>query len=201
MKLTGRRGSRWNERTALGTYELHHGPNMTPMVDVVMVILVFFMASAAILGPEWFLNAGLVRRSATAPPTSENLVTVRVIMKPAPTPGSDASAEQRDQLSFEAIARASGSQQSGAGGADPSSVRLESFSKVFGSSELAQYVRTLGEFARERRVIVTLAPTASVDYESVIGAYEQFRRQPFAAVGVESDLDQQPGEVLPEAGP
>jgi biopolymer transport protein ExbD len=32
---------------------------MTPMVDVVMVILVFFMASAVFLGPEWFLRTAI----------------------------------------------------------------------------------------------------------------------------------------------
>jgi len=35
------------------------GPNMTPMVDVVLVILIFFMASTAFIGPEWFLRAAL----------------------------------------------------------------------------------------------------------------------------------------------
>ena len=35
------------------------GPNMTPMVDVTLVILIFFMASASILGHEWFLRADL----------------------------------------------------------------------------------------------------------------------------------------------
>lgn len=36
-----------------------HWPSMTPMVDVVLVILVFFMASAAFLGPEWLLPVGV----------------------------------------------------------------------------------------------------------------------------------------------
>ncbi len=35
------------------------GPNMTPMVDVTLVILIFFMASASIAGHEWFLRAHL----------------------------------------------------------------------------------------------------------------------------------------------
>jgi biopolymer transport protein ExbD len=35
------------------------GPNMTPMVDVTLVILIFFMASASIAGHEWFLRADL----------------------------------------------------------------------------------------------------------------------------------------------
>lgn len=35
------------------------GPNMTPMVDVVLVILIFFMAATTIVGQEWFLEADL----------------------------------------------------------------------------------------------------------------------------------------------
>ncbi len=36
-----------------------YGPNLAPMVDVVLVILVFFMASIVFVGPEWFLPAAL----------------------------------------------------------------------------------------------------------------------------------------------
>jgi biopolymer transport protein ExbD len=55
------RGGTLRARTARGHASLHFGPNMTPMVDVVMVILVFFMASAAFLGPEWMLKSLLPR--------------------------------------------------------------------------------------------------------------------------------------------
>lgn len=34
---------------------------MTPMVDIVMVILIFFMAATTFAGDEFFLGAGLVR--------------------------------------------------------------------------------------------------------------------------------------------
>ena len=47
--------------TRCTTTPLHFGPNMTPMVDVVMVILIFFMASAAFMGDEWFLHGDPVR--------------------------------------------------------------------------------------------------------------------------------------------
>ncbi len=40
-------------------HSLHFGPNMTPMVDIVLVILIFFMATAAFLGSEWFLRAAI----------------------------------------------------------------------------------------------------------------------------------------------
>lgn len=52
-------------RNARAQWDLHYGPNMTPMVDVVMVILIFFMASASVLGPEWFLKTALPRARAT----------------------------------------------------------------------------------------------------------------------------------------
>lgn len=42
-------------------------PNMTPMVDVTLVILIFFMASSTITGPEWFLRAALPEPAEPAP--------------------------------------------------------------------------------------------------------------------------------------
>ena len=57
----------FRRRSALHTWELHFGPNMTPMVDVVMVILIFFMASATFAGSEWFLRTALPRPAAEAP--------------------------------------------------------------------------------------------------------------------------------------
>jgi len=59
----------WRRRDARTSYEAHVGPNMTPMVDVVMVILIFFMASTVILGPEMLLAAGLEDKAKTDQPT------------------------------------------------------------------------------------------------------------------------------------
>jgi biopolymer transport protein ExbD len=53
------RARAFQNRGALRRWELRFGPNMTPMVDVVMVILIFFMAATALLGPEWFLRTAL----------------------------------------------------------------------------------------------------------------------------------------------
>ena len=65
-------------KTALQVYEGHIGPNMTPMVDVVMVILIFFMASASILGPTWLLRSTLPPNSAAVQPPKDELVRIRV---------------------------------------------------------------------------------------------------------------------------
>jgi biopolymer transport protein ExbD len=45
---------------------------MTPMVDVVMVILVFFMAAASFVGPEWFLRATLPAEGAAGGGANES---------------------------------------------------------------------------------------------------------------------------------
>lgn len=49
----------WTRRSVLDRAPGAGVPNMTPMVDVTLVILIFFMASATIAGPEWFLRAAL----------------------------------------------------------------------------------------------------------------------------------------------
>lgn len=57
---------RFRLRTATTVAARDFGPNMTPMVDVVMVILIFFMAGTTILGPEWFLGAQVEQDLAAA---------------------------------------------------------------------------------------------------------------------------------------
>jgi hypothetical protein len=68
--------------------DLHHAPNMTPMVDVVMVILVFFMASSAVLGPEWFIKSALPLRSNADGSASEAL-RLEFTLRSAPIEGAD----------------------------------------------------------------------------------------------------------------
>ena len=45
------------KRSKIGMHSAHHvGPNMTPMVDVVMVILIFFMLGSSFTSPVWYLT-------------------------------------------------------------------------------------------------------------------------------------------------
>lgn len=53
-------------RTARGHREERFGPNMTPMVDIVLVLLIFFMAGTTFLGQEWFIPSELMRRGTGA---------------------------------------------------------------------------------------------------------------------------------------
>jgi biopolymer transport protein ExbD len=76
-------------RSALSVYESHHGPNMTPMVDVVMVILIFFMASAAMLGPEWFLASSIAKPNTVSKPADPaNTRRFEVGVLPSPDGGA-----------------------------------------------------------------------------------------------------------------
>lgn len=74
--------SSFRQRSARAVYEAHQGPNMTPMVDVVMVILIFFMASTAIVGPEWFVRSSLpVVAPATANDPDQPPTRLRIVLE------------------------------------------------------------------------------------------------------------------------
>lgn len=90
-------GGGFRRRGAADRASLHLGPNMTPMVDVVMVILVFFMASAAFVGPEWFLAAQTVERKpeVTTTPAGGNsqqprAPVLRIVLKAGAAGGGSA---------------------------------------------------------------------------------------------------------------
>jgi biopolymer transport protein ExbD len=46
-----------HRRGILKKMQVHIGPNMTPMVDVVMCILIFFMLGTSLTAPELFLKS------------------------------------------------------------------------------------------------------------------------------------------------
>jgi biopolymer transport protein ExbD len=83
MALPGSSHSGFRNRSARALTEAHAGPNMTPMVDVVMVILIFFMASTAILGPEWFIKTALptVRENPNATPNPDAPPPLRITLR------------------------------------------------------------------------------------------------------------------------
>jgi biopolymer transport protein ExbD len=60
----------FRRRSARHSWELTYGPAMTPMVDVVMVILIFFMASATFAGMEWFLKTALPKQGVVERPAT-----------------------------------------------------------------------------------------------------------------------------------
>ncbi|MBS0188893.1 MAG: biopolymer transporter ExbD [Planctomycetes bacterium] len=74
------RAHAFRRRNALTLHEESYAPNMTPMVDVVMVILVFFMASASVLGPEWLLKTALPPAKPSVVKVPEQLIRVELLL-------------------------------------------------------------------------------------------------------------------------
>lgn len=70
----------YRDRSAAGVHAASM-PNMTPMVDVVMVILVFFMATASVMGPEWLLKTALPSKSSAKAAPAE-IIPVRLTITP-----------------------------------------------------------------------------------------------------------------------
>ena len=93
----------WRRRNALALYDSHYGPNMTPMVDVVMVILIFFMASTAFLGPEWFLKTHLPTVGSKAPTDAPEQTRLRVVLSVGPQNKTLASVSGADGLTMEQL--------------------------------------------------------------------------------------------------
>ncbi|MBX3378470.1 MAG: biopolymer transporter ExbD [Phycisphaeraceae bacterium] len=78
--MSSGRAHAFRKRNALTMHDEHYAPNMTPMVDVVMVILVFFMASASVLGPEWLLKTALPPSKPTVVKVPEKITRIELLL-------------------------------------------------------------------------------------------------------------------------
>lgn len=135
----------FRRRDALHAYSLHFGPNMTPMVDVVMVILIFFMSFAAFMGNEWFLRAGMAMRHGQ---------------------GSDAK-KQNDPIAVPATRIDVKLDTDGAGN---TIVSFLGFQRV----AMHEFEKRIGEFPKSdatRNLEVLLIPTPRVPYADVVRAH------------------------------
>jgi biopolymer transport protein ExbD len=162
--MTGR-ADRWKGRSALKVYELHYGPNMTPMVDVVMVILIFFMASAAIMGPEWFIRTAL---PAPTPPQAA------AINPPPDAPGVRLRLElaREGALTRVTLVRA-----------DAGATEAQRSPRALTLAELSTVLRELaGDAPAEAVVLIKAGP--EVPYADVVGAHEACQRLGITRVGL-----------------
>lgn len=158
-RAIARRGS------ALAGWDMHYGPNMTPMVDVVMVILVFFMTSSAILGPEWFLKSALPVNAPPPPTTDQPEKPSRV--NAALSRGPDGKTAVR-------------AHESGTTPADES---------------LDQFLLRLEKLAREkppRLIEVLLRPDAAVAYGDIVRIHEACQRLAIEKVGMQDAAPEAP---------
>lgn len=161
-----KRGARgFSRRDALHQHSLRFGPNMTPMVDVVMVILVFFMASAAFVGPEWFLQA-LV--PATAPPLG-----VGAGERPPPT-------VQPVRLEIALRREAGGTLADGVG---LTAATLDEVERA-----LREFVKDMDRGAVAEQVEVLIKPEPAVPYRDVVRIHESCQRAGVARVGIRAGI-------------
>lgn len=147
-----------------GAKKIHYdaGPNMTPLVDIVMVILIFLMLAGGFAGMEWYLVSNLPLRQsgvglAAAPPggfPSDELLEIRV----DPNPTGDGF-----------IARAGKIQT------DQPAVLAQGLARM--QQQLAQAGRG------PEKVQVILSPSRAVKYEHLVQVYQAALEANFTKVG------------------
>lgn len=151
----GRAGLRG--RSARETWEGRFGPNMTPMVDIVLVILIFFMAGTTFLGQEWFLKSESFRGTRTpAKPDALDLPPVWLTITLSVGEGGRTVASGLDQ---------------------DRSKRLD----------LTAFGEKIQAFARgtdTNKIIVVLVPDPMVPYKDVVAVHEACAAAGIERVGI-----------------
>jgi biopolymer transport protein ExbD len=162
---------RLRRRGALDRSSMHFGPNMTPMVDVVMVILVFFMASAAFVGPEWFLKALIAR-----PPEQQagNAGGEAPRAAPAPTLATLRLTIALEVVESRTLARLND---------EP----LREIDQVLAA--LREVVRDLDAGVVAEQVEVLVRPGAGVAYREVVRVHEGVQKLGIPRVGIALEPD------------
>ncbi len=151
--MNPRGGFRRRDAASLASRDF--GPNMTPMVDIVMVILIFFMAGSAFIGPEWFLTVGMAPGAGAAKPAepSLDLPTARTVIR-LRTDASGATVVTGLELADAGI--------------DALSARLDEYLKS----------------GAAKSVHVVIEPAQASRYQDVIRVYDLCQRAGFAGVGL-----------------
>ena len=165
--MSARRSRRYRRRGAIGL-------NMTPMVDVVLVILIFFMGAMGLAAAEQFLGTG------TPPPettnTSPSSSSLNNPNPPEPTQGAPAS-------------RAFLRLTVGAGGRTVvNGLGLVNVS----IAEVAQRLDDLVKSGFDSSVIVVVAPARDVPYQDVVLVHDAAARAGISNIrlGVSSEATQ-----------
>lgn len=152
--MNPRAGFRRRDAASLASRDF--GPNMTPMVDIVMVILIFFMAGSAVIGPEWFLTVGMAPGAGAATKPAEpslELPTARTVIR-LRTDASGVTLITGLELTDATM--------------DALSARLDEYSKS----------------GAAKSVHVVIEPAQASRYQDVIRVYDLCQRAGFAGVGL-----------------
>lgn len=153
----------YRRRNAMALHGMHYGPNMTPMVDVVLVILIFFMASASVMGAEWLLNTALPTRRAGG------------------SAGREGAALRLELAAVNGEARVGASVKGRV--ARPGGAEVE----TLGAMDLAGAVALVSSVAREvgpPSLTVTIVPSGAASWEWVVRLHEACHAAGVTRVGV-----------------
>lgn len=157
-------GGPFRRRNAAAVGARDFGPNMTPMVDIVMVILIFFMAGSTFLGSEWFLDVGMARGSEPKEAAEDRppieLPPTRMVVR-----------LRRAETGFGTLATGLGVQD----------------------ATIQEFAARLREFENARatgNMHVVVEPTREASYQDVIRVYDLLQRSGVRQVG----LAKSPGE-------
>lgn len=164
MSGAGRAGRRrgLRRRDALHTYSLRFGPNMTPMVDIVMVILIFFMAATTFAGDEFFLRAGVVKETPAAS---------------ARPSGEDPFALPPVRLTIELSAEGDGARTVATG------VGLERV----GVQELTEALKAFAQGTAVDRIVIIISAEPRVPYRDVVRVHDAATRLGIEKVAVRGE--------------
>ncbi len=152
----------FRSRSAIAIHDAHIGPNMTPMVDVVMVILIFFMASAALMGPEWLLRTALLSAKAAGSAALADLVPVLVSLE------ANTNASADNAVTVKLTVGLGNQRQTQEVPISLIEQTLAARAKLHGADKLA----------------VSLSPSPIVSYESVVRVHEACAKAGITRVGV-----------------
>lgn len=166
-------------RSAASVYTAHSGPNMTPMVDVVMVILVFFMASAAVLGPEWFVRSVLPVRSSAAPSNS----TVNQVTLTFHPGGSSVNSADQQATGFATLSAQINTSRESVIVPSPPEVNSSETTESIRAAIEKPLAILLAKIPRENITIGLIIPAPTTRYEHIVAAHEAFIRAGVTKVG------------------
>jgi biopolymer transport protein ExbD len=153
--MNGLEACRTMKLTAAKKIHYDAGPNMVPLVDVALVILIFMMLAGSFGRGEHYLHSDL-----TTPRTGDGasgLLNEPLVVRLTPGSGDGLAAQFLDQRA-----------------ASPDALRRE-MREVFG--RLNQAVAHSGE-----KTLVLLVPSRDVPYQQAIAAYEAIRKAGFTRV-------------------
>ena len=152
----------------------HVGPNMTPMVDIVMCILIFFMLGSTFLNPEVFLTSNMVVGEKGLGSEKKTVdmpaVRVEVVMK-----------EQTDGSTIVKADNAQFTNWLQVGRPDSASDDKRAEQSAYNDA-IAGELRKLHDAGLSDDALVILRPRGQVPYEDVIKVYDACMRARFAKV-------------------